>query len=275
MDFVILEARKFVSTRESHNFRIVKDYEIDMECGSGRTYTCAGVEGVRVGRGDVLFRRPGDVVISIGKQSTYILTLDFSGAVREKNSSRNFPGKIQRLSESKLLNLDPVIHPRRPEDLFRIYESLLSTSDQNSEVAKDLVRELIYLLNAESVRKHRESLCKERSVSENAIAYMIDHLSEPITLQELSSVFFLEKSYFARLFRSETGKTPIDMLIAMRLDKAMDLVATTDMSISEISAECGYRTVSFFIAAYKKRYRTTPEAHRRMLKSVQKSESKI
>ena len=59
------------------------------------------------------------------------------------------------------------------------------------------------------------------------------------------------------------------MLVEMRLDRASDLVFTTDMSISDIAAACGYATVSFFISEYKRRFGQTPEAHRRLKKEDQ------
>ena len=94
---------------------------------------------------------------------------------------------------------------------------------------------------------------------------MQENLNSNITLEEISRMVHLEKSYLVRLFRKETGKTPIDALIEMRLTKASDLIATTDLSIYDIATQCGYNTVSFFISMYKKRYGMTPEVHRRLI----------
>ena len=66
----------------------------------------------------------------------------------------------------------------------------------------------------------------------------------------------------ARKFKHETGKTVFEMLTELRLVKASELVTAGDMPISEIAEVCGYNTVSFFIAEYKKRYGITPRAHR-------------
>ncbi|MBQ8814786.1 MAG: helix-turn-helix transcriptional regulator [Lachnospiraceae bacterium] len=106
------------------------------------------------------------------------------------------------------------------------------------------------------------------TVSETIIAYMQDHLDQNITLDELSNIVHLEKSHLVRFFRNETGKTSIESLIEMRLTKASDLVATSDLCIYEIATQCGYNTVSFFISKYKQRYGMTPEVHRRVLKQL-------
>ena len=167
--------------------------------------------------------------------------------------------------------LPPIIHPVHINDFMRIYRKLIVLPNKNAETGKELVHELIYLLNAEIARNNYELNKVPPSVAEILVDYMQNNLDRPITLQELSNQVHLEKSYLLRLFRSETGKTPIDALIEMRLDKASDLVAATDMKICEIAGACGYRTVSFFVAAYRKRYGMTPGAHRRMIRESEPS----
>ena len=98
---------------------------------------------------------------------------------------------------------------------------------------------------------------------------MQENLHRSITLGELSRLVHREKSYLLRLFKKETGKTPIEALIEMRLTLATDLVATSDLSIGEIAAQCGYNTVSFFISKYKQHYGMTPEEHRHFIKENQ------
>lgn len=149
-----------------------------------------------------------------------------------------------------------------------IYQKLISLPDQNSPIAKELVHQLIYTINAEISKKNYTLLKSTENVSETILAYMQDHLDKNITLDELSKLVHLEKSYLVRLFRSETVKTPIELLIEMRLTKASDLVATSDLSIHEIAAQCGYNTVSFFISKYKQRYGMTLEVHRQVLKQL-------
>ena len=61
---------------------------------------------------------------------------------------------------------------------------------------------------------------------------MEKNLSAKISLDELASLVNLEKSYFIRLFKKETGSTPFKILNGMRLDRASDLLATTDMDDS-------------------------------------------
>ena len=98
---------------------------------------------------------------------------------------------------------------------------------------------------------------------------MQENLNHNITLDHLSKLVHREKSFLVRSFRNETGKTPIEALIEMRLTLATDLVATTELSIGQIAEQCGYNTVSFFISKYKQYHGMTPEEHRYFIKENQ------
>lgn len=267
MDFRILEARKFTSSHTGYIRREVKDYEIDMECADGRKYSYGDICERILSAGDILVRRPRGTVFSEGAQSTYLLTLDFSKKAKSDAYSRNVAGEFQPIFENEIITrLDAIIHPTHQKEIAAIYQRLTCLSNYNTSAANELVRELIYTLNAEVSRKNYELLTTEKKVSDKIIAYMQDNLNTHVTLDSLSRHLCLERSYLLRLFRSETGKTPIDALIEMRLDKACDLVASTDLRISEIASECGYNTVSFFVSEYKKRFGTTPAVHRELIK---------
>lgn len=268
MDLTILEARKYVATSTTIINREAKDYEIDMECTDGRIYSYNSVEH-QLSFGDILVRKPHDIASTIGEQNSYILTLDFSGQISQDLYSRNIQGAFQPTCKYEpILRLEPIIHPTHVNEVMSIYQTLISLPDRNSPMAKELVHQLLYTLNAEISKRNFTLLKSTETVSETIIAYMQDHLNRNITLDELSKLAHLEKSYLVRLFRNETGKTPIELLIEMRLTKASDLVATSDLSIHEIAAQCGYNTVSFFISKYKQRYGMTPEVHRRVLKQL-------
>ena len=267
MKKTILESRFFASMCGSPYVRTVKDYEIDMECISGRVYSYGDIHEHRLVAGDILVRRPHGVVCSVGAQRSYLLTLDFTSNAKSEAYSRNVAGEFQPICENELITrLDAVIHPMHQKEMCAIYERLTCLSSYKTAAAAELARELIYMLNAEVSRKNYEILTPDNGISDKVIAYMQDNLSRRVTLDDLSKHLCLERSYLLRLFRSETGKTPIDALIEMRLSKACDLVASTDLLISEIASECGYNTVSFFVSEYKKRFGMTPAMHRELMK---------
>lgn len=263
MDFTVLETRYYVSPVSSDITRTVRDFEIDIEVGSGRDYSNNNAQ-YKVSRGDILVRRPKDVCRSVGIQKTFILTLDFANHVSAHDYNRNLSGQVHPDYTHPLLDRLPfVIHTGGAEDYITIYKKLINLTDNNSPAAKELVRELIYRLNAEVCKKNYEEIKPEQSLSEVIMAYMRKNLQKNITLEDLSDLVHLEKSYLTRQFKKSVGKTPINALIEMRLEKACDLIVNTDIKITQIAEMCGYNNTSFFISEYKKKFGKTPETHRK------------
>ena len=95
--------------------------------------------------------------------------------------------------------------------------------------------------------------------------YINENFRNRITLDELAGRVHLDAAYLSRIFKKKFGIPPIEYVIRQRLDYARSLVLNTDMTATQIASYCGYNNVSFFIAAYKKEYGSTPYRHRRAL----------
>ena len=262
MKKTILEARPFVSISDMTQKRVVKNHEIDIECGDGRIYTYND-RTYKLKRGDVLVRFPGAIITASGVQKSYLLTLDFTSDKKSAVYSRNVSGEIEPLTDNELITgLPNVLHPRNSYALFELYEKLVRIPSLSSDAAHSLVDEIIFILNAEVAHKAYTQQKSSNDVIDQVIAYMENNLSKHITLDELAAVSNFEKSYFIRFFKKESGTTPFKMLNEMRLERASDLIASTDMKICDIANSLGYNTTSFFISEYKKRFGITPACHR-------------
>ena len=95
------------------------------------------------------------------------------------------------------------------------------------------------------------------------VQYCIDRIGEKITLQTMADVAKMSTSTLSRHFREETGFSPMEYLIRMRMRNAIkDLTKTSD-PISEIAERCGYENIYYFSNAFKKVYGYSPSEHRR------------
>ena len=99
-----------------------------------------------------------------------------------------------------------------------------------------------------------------------AVLYVRRHFGEDLDAARLASRMGISYSYFSRSFGRIAGKSFKEYLNETRISHAEQLLLTTQKSVTEIAAECGYNNVSYFISVYRRLKGTTPaQAARGML----------
>jgi AraC family transcriptional regulator len=90
-------------------------------------------------------------------------------------------------------------------------------------------------------------------------------LDQDVPLEEMAAAAYLSPFHFARLFKKVTGMSPHAYLSALRLERAQMLLATTDLSVTEVSARVGYVSPSHFAKAFRQTTGLSPRAFRTAL----------
>jgi AraC family carnitine catabolism transcriptional activator len=108
----------------------------------------------------------------------------------------------------------------------------------------------------------RSSLSAVAQLRNPGLAAMVDlmkrHIEEPLSMEELSARVGYSRRNVERIFRKALGLPPARFYLDMRLDHARTLLSGTDLSLSEISAACGFATRSHFSKAFTARFGTAP-----------------
>lgn len=97
---------------------------------------------------------------------------------------------------------------------------------------------------------------------DQALAFIHQHLSEKITVEDIAASIGYNESYFSQKFCRATGKTPYQFLLHSRLDRAQLLLKTTALSIREISEQTGFNSAAHFSYAFRKEQGCTPHEYR-------------
>ena len=92
---------------------------------------------------------------------------------------------------------------------------------------------------------------------------MQDNLSEDIYLAELAALVGLSMAHFARAFRQSTGLPPHAWLVARRVERAQDMLTSSDEGVLEIALACGFSHGQHLARAFGRQTGTTPSAWRR------------
>lgn len=99
------------------------------------------------------------------------------------------------------------------------------------------------------------------------IKHVEDNYSEPICVSSICKDFNMNKCYFCRLFKKETGITFIQYLNNFKIEKSKELLKNTNLSLLEVAFEVGFSNQSYFSTIFKKITGTTPLDYRNSFKN--------
>ncbi|MDF2540558.1 MAG: transcriptional regulator, AraC family [Herbinix sp.] len=97
------------------------------------------------------------------------------------------------------------------------------------------------------------------------IQYVTDHYQNPIQLADISNYVGISRVQVSRIFARKIGYSFPDYLNTLRLNHALRLLQTTDMSILDICNESGFEAISTFYYCFKKVYHKSPIEMKRCL----------
>ena len=86
----------------------------------------------------------------------------------------------------------------------------------------------------------RLSVVAASRIEEKTRTYMLRHLGEPITLEDLATNIGMSRYYFCRVYKEVAGHTPMEHLRALRLERAKDLIRSTALPLKAIAPEVGF-----------------------------------
>jgi AraC family transcriptional regulator len=98
-----------------------------------------------------------------------------------------------------------------------------------------------------------------------AVAYIEEHLAEPISLEVLAGLVGLSACYFCRAFRRSFGMPPQRYQLSQRIERAKGLLARHAASVTDVGLTVGYNDASAFCTAFRRVAGLTPSAYRRGL----------
>lgn len=103
-----------------------------------------------------------------------------------------------------------------------------------------------------------------------SIAYMMQHLNQPLQVAALAAQASISPSHYFALFKRQVGCPPIDYFIRLRMERARELLESTSSSVKEIAAALGYHDPFYFSRVFKSVNSVAPSAYRESYKNTQK-----
>lgn len=233
-----------------------------------------------VSEGDIIILNPGQKHQALCTDPANPTTEFFVGLcdVRFPDFPENYlPLHLKDLTADPA-EQSPILHTSGElrQKLFKICTAMSAENDicrsgRYIMLKSYLMQMLILLLRERSEPVRINTGCSFESTSKKYVVdqivnYFEDHYSEKISLDQIAENMYLSPFYISRIFKSETGDTPIRHLINIRLEKAKELLENGfDGSIQEVAAEVGYDDVYHFSKLFKKRFGMPPSKIRKLL----------
>ncbi|TYC09243.1 helix-turn-helix transcriptional regulator [Bizionia gelidisalsuginis] len=193
------------------------------------------------------------VLISIKKfHGLFSQEADYITFLSHDNRDKKYY-KDGKISPSMAIVLNQLIHFNLNESIKHIYFKgktleLLSLYFNRSEETD--VEQCPFLVDETNVIKIR-----------NAKDIIINRMAEPPSLQELSDEIGLSLKKLKEGFKQIYGDSVFSFLLDYKMEVARKLLESGDHNVNEVGLKVGYSTSSHFIAAFKKKYGTTPKKY--------------
>lgn len=223
---------------------------------SGRGSTTINGQSRPIGANDLFFLTPLDLHDYLFEGEVGILNVQIGNAVRV--DSRLLAAARQRSAFH--------LPPERVAD-FRALCDLIRHIPPEADTAQGYVDSLVHALLQLVVTYGGADVRREPPDKiDEVLSYLILHFRESPELTAVAEQFHFEPHYFCTLFKKRIGTTYTQYLKSLRLKHAAALLVQTDLSVTQIAAESGYRTFSHFLRSFKEEYALSPLDYRRAQK---------
>jgi len=139
------------------------------------------------------------------------------------------------------------------QDIISMYKNLDSTW-VSKEPGYELKARGIYMMILQrflGLVYFDEKTKKYNTRIRKAIKYIIEHYSENLSVQIVGKKVGLSASYFGSLFKEETGTSFHQFLTTIRLNRAEDMLRSSEYNVNEVAFACGFSDPFYFSKVYK------------------------
>ena len=248
-----------------------KSMEI-IEVLSGSVKIQIGTEILAADEGDFVYVPTSNVFrIDAVSSTAAVRAMVFDGSIIKENM-QNFDEEVFYMFDVQSRNRISVFREGHP-----VYPTLSHYMSESYEeyIAKDVcyklpIRANIYLMMTALLRYYCGSKDdSDRMIYHNVlrlapvISFISEHYCEKIYVEKLADMINVSSDYFTKMFKDSIGKTPIEYINGLRINRAMELLYKTDESMSEIADEIGFCNPNYFHKTFKQYMDQSPLAYRK------------
>lgn len=138
---------------------------------------------------------------------------------------------------------------------------------KTSQEAEDLYRQCAFEF-CSLVKQTKSQFNTDNKIIKQIADFINKNFYKKIYIKDIAKTLNFSCEYIERMFKDKTGLTIGQYLLNVRLNQAMILLNGSDRHIFEIAALTGFNSQSYFIKAFKDKYKITPKAYREKIEGV-------
>lgn len=131
---------------------------------------------------------------------------------------------------------------------------------------KNLLYTILFFIHDRGINETEKSVVHSSPLSQpimEAVYFIEKNYSQPLKIEDAAARSGYSVSYFSRLFKDQLKKPFSEYLCLTRLKHVQNLLLTTDLSVMDISLECGFSYPGNMTASFKKEFGMTPLSFRK------------
>lgn len=154
-------------------------------------------------------------------------------------------------------------------ELFKKLIKYYKDENNGGEIMlNSVLLELIYSITKTAKKNMPFSSGFNSSVVIKAVQYIKQNLADDLSLNAVANYVSLSPVHFHNCFKSAVGKTLHEFVEEERLKAAINLLITSNMTLTEIAYRCGFSSQSYFSFAFKRKMKTTPRKYTQKLNQM-------
>lgn len=169
--------------------------------------------------------------------------------------------------------MDDNFHFTNDQGIYQIIQRLIFLFTENHPskdffVGNMLLELIVRILQTNTVYLHRHASKDQQNNNRISavVNYILVNLDKPLTVEELAAVAHMSPSNFFRVFKNETGISPVTFVNIERIRKAMDMLRDPDIQVKEVFVQCGFQNRSYFNRMFRKMSSMTPNEYQSRMK---------
>lgn len=155
----------------------------------------------------------------------------------------------------------PVVYIGFQESMLKLFFEIIQLvrDEKTGHQQVSAANTILILSKILSVTKNQEFAGKsiERTIRK-ACLYFRENLNRNIIIEDLANELNVGYSYFRQMFKKYTGISPIQYHLSLRIQRAKDLMVSTDLSFKEIANEIGFESYFYFSRLFKDKTGQSP-----------------